>query len=273
MLILWYALSMKEDTLRYQDKYVQYIASKYNPQHTVSFSSKDADVKFLEPLKLSLRSLPPDHFGNNRASLTREEEHQLFVALHYMKYKINSLRRRCKRQRRYMFIYISIRNRIISSNCSLVFDCVQKHASRLKSNVDRSELIERGTESLINAADNFDPWRGFRFSTYACNAIKNGFFNRPTKSISVISVEEVDDVRKIAATQNENRALWIERLNKASSCLTHREINILIDRFKKKMKLHDVGKQLGITKERVRQIQNEALNTLKKKLLNDPILK
>ena len=37
------------------------------------------------------------------------------------------------------------------------------------------DLVAEGNMALLNAIDRFDCSRGYRFSTYACNAIVKGF--------------------------------------------------------------------------------------------------
>lgn len=252
------------------DKYVQRVTNKYNRRHVIAFVQKRAEQRFLFPLGLTLKHLPSADFGNNCNRMNSSEEFELFSALHYMKYKITKTRiRKCRN--RYLQIYLALRNRAISANWLLVFDCARRHAERF-SNIDKAQLRERGYTSLIYCADGFDPWRGYRFSTYACNAITRSFFNRAHVVRPVVSLEEVDDIQ-ITSTDEEHE-LWLERvdllLRSDSLCLKEKEI--LKYRFHKKLTLKEVGKIWGLTKERVRQIQVEALSRLKEELSKDPIL-
>ena len=60
------------------------------------------------------------------------------------------------------------RDKLICSNTGLVHSC----ASRFKGKgVDYEDLYSWGCVGLIKAADNFDPTRGFKFSTYAVPVI------------------------------------------------------------------------------------------------------
>lgn len=253
------------------DKYVQRVIDKYNRRHVIAFVQRKAERRFLGPLGLSLRRLPSSDFGDNCNRLNRREEFELFAALHYMKYKITKAKtRQC--QERYLEIYLALRNRGISANRPLVLDCARRHAERFVNLLDKAQLIESGYMSLIYAVDGFDPWRGFRFSTYACTAITRSFFNRNQITRTMTSIDDMDDVG--SESPDKNHKLWLERLNVAlrSDNLTSREKKVLKYRFYDSLTLKKAGELLEISKERTRQIQIKALAKLKEGLSKDPIL-
>jgi len=251
------------------EKYVQRVIDKYNRDQVELFEQK-SDKYFLSPVGLTLKYFPSKSFGNNCTRLSREEEFDLFAALHYMKYKLTKTTMQSKG--RYLQIYLALRNRGISANRLLVFDCVKRHSGRFRQGIDTAKLTECGCLSLIYAVDGFDPWRGFRFSTYACNAITRSFFNRNQMENLLVSLEEAENVSTDPI--DEDSQLWIERLEIALEFndLTPREREVVEYRFKKKMTLKETGKILEVTKERVRQIQNNAIAKLKICLNEDPVL-
>jgi len=61
-----------------------------------------------------------------------------------------------------------MRNGIVESNLGLVHSCANKFRGR---GVEYDDLFQAGCLGLIKAADNFDPDRGFSFSTYAVPVI------------------------------------------------------------------------------------------------------
>lgn len=252
------------------DKYVQRVIDKYNRGHVIAFVQKRAERRFLFPLGLTLRHFPRDDFGNNCNRMNASEEFELFAALHYMKYK-TAKTRRGKCRDRYFQIYLALRNRAISANWLLVHDCVTRHAGRFR-NIDKAQLRERGYASLIYCADGFDPWRGYRFSTYACNSITRSFFNRSQILRSYIPIEDTEDIAHESIDKEQE--LRIERMNilLQSDCLDSREKKVLKQRFDNHLTLKEVGKIWGFTKERARQIQITALAKLKEDLSKDPIL-
>lgn len=257
--------------MEYDDKYVQRVINKYNRRHVIAFVQKRAEQRFLFPLGLTLRNFPPDNFGNNCNRMNPSKEFELFAALHYMKYKIAKTKvNKCRK--RYLQIYLALRNRGISTNWTLVLDCSRRHAGRFNGGIDKARLIECGYVSLLHASDGFDPWRGYRFSTYACNAITRSFFNRNHVS-HTISIEDVEEDIG-AESVDEGAELWRERvaLLLESGDLSSKEKEVLKYRFYEKLTLKEVGEMWGVTKERVRQIQVKALSRLKEELSKDPIL-
>ena len=63
--------------------------------------------------------------------------------------------------------------------------------------------------------------------------------------------------------ENINECLLIENINYALKCLNDRERNIIEMRYgysgNSEMTLNDVGKALGVTRERIRQIEAKAI--------------
>jgi RNA polymerase sigma factor (sigma-70 family) len=80
--------------------------------------------------------------------------------------------------------------------------------------------------------------------------------------------------------RNDQTGLFVERLNRALEQnlgkLTELESAILSLRFpsanEKSRTFLEIGKSVGLSKERVRQIQNNALEKLRDVLLQDPLL-
>jgi len=135
--------------------------------------------------------------------------------------------------------------------------------------------------------DAFNPWRGFRFSTYACNAILRAFMRRSlteTKRRGLVPVSFDPEMEKSdhqAELRQETVGLYGERLRSAlvssDSGITESELYVLSRRFPenpevKRQTLEEIGRAIHVSKERVRQIQNAALAKLRQALENDPIL-
>jgi DNA-directed RNA polymerase specialized sigma subunit len=64
------------------------------------------------------------------------------------------------------------RNSIVLDNLGLVYSTAIRFNPR--SAPDKDDLVAEGTHSLIKAIDHFNPWRGYKFSTYATQSIING---------------------------------------------------------------------------------------------------
>ncbi|MBN2562773.1 MAG: sigma-70 family RNA polymerase sigma factor [Phycisphaerae bacterium] len=223
-----------------------------------------------------------------------DEETLLFKQLHYCGYRLSKLYKsadrgpisRAKRgYAKWVQRYHQIRKRLIEANLGLVYDLVGR--SRFDS-LDRDEMSSEGMMALLRAADTFDPWRGYRFSTYACNAIIRAFSRsalQDSKRRSRIAGSyEVDfeESDTVEARHADQRALFAERLQQIlrldNAALTEVEKTVLARRFpfeegRTRQTLEDIGKQMRVSKERVRQIQLSAIAKLRLAVVNDDMLR
>jgi RNA polymerase sigma factor (sigma-70 family) len=226
--------------------------------------------------------------------LRPDEETLLFKQLHYCAHRLSELYQvastggpRGSIKQRYghwVQRYHRIRTRLTESNLGLVYDMI----SRCRFGVlDRDEMTGDGMMALLRAVDTFDPWRGYRFSTYACNAIIRAFSrsslqeSRRRRRITGGFEEELD-VSDAPATHHANqRALFAERLQEIlrldNAALSDVEKTVLARRFpleedRPRQTLTEIGAQMRVSKERVRQIQLSAIAKLRKALTEDGIL-
>lgn len=185
---------------------------------------------------------------------------------------------------RFAALHKELRDQIAADNLGLVYDLYKR--SRIV-NVDGDELLSEGMMALTRAIDTFNPWRGFRFSTYACNAILRAFYRcglRESKRRQREPVSYDTDFERsdwLTTCRSETSILYAERLAKILAEnlveLTPIERDVLGQRFPKngtasKLTLADIGRKMSLSKERVRQIQNSALSKLRQALDLDPIL-
>lgn len=229
-------------------------------------------------------------------TLTGAQELRLFLRLNYARYRMARLldafsqKRLTARATQELLWWHAqadaARAEIVQANLPLVLAMAKR--SRL-GNMDFAELISEGNMALLRSADKFDCSRGFKFSTYACRAILKSFSrvavrtsryrgHFPTDFDPALEKSDYQDTRREdveADCVDELRGIL--SANKAD--LNEVEYKVLQARFAlgeqpgeqppMPKTLEQVGVIIGVTKERVRQIQNRALAKLRDKLQND----
>lgn len=216
--------------------------------------------------------------------LPADEERRLFRRMNYVKFKADQLRQDLnpRRARRAVVEEIEslleeaerIRALLIRANLRLVVSIAKRF-------VDASntfyELVSDGNISLIRAVEKFDYFLGNRFSTYATYAIRRNFFR------SVIKRREDrqrcpsadEDLLPTAAPVTDPEALGeqsVLALRSSLAALLHRlndrERSVVQARFGfggdgRVKTFQQLGDELGVCKERVRQIQVRAMEKLR----------
>ena len=222
---------------------------------------------------------------------TDTEERHRFLWLNYCRYRVqkvieDNVGRRLTAQAvgellRWERAAAHAREELVRENVPLVLAMAKR--VRL-TRVDFAELVSEGNMALLRAVDKFDCNRGYKFSTYACRAILKSFSRVASRSARYRgrfptefdpALEKGDQLghrqsSEEADTVDELRAA----LQKNLADLTDVEVQVIRARFamdKPKTNgttlhhktLEQVGAMIGVTKERVRQIQNKALGKLR----------
>ena len=174
-------------------------------------------------------------------------------------------------------------NKLVYHNLRFVVNIAKNYRNN---NVPFADIISEGNIGLIRAAHKFDPSKGVKFISYAVWWIKNSIneciekYNRDNETLSYedYTLNKCTDLDNKFEQINED---FEEKINNIQSrkdaieslmkCLHEREIKILTLFFGlnggKEMTLDDVGKEMCLTNERVRQIKDSALTKLKCEVL------
>ena len=228
----------------------------------------------LPPYLRSLYSVP---------LLTPEKERELFRRYNYLKYKADELRKQIdvnriltKQLKRIEILLLranAVKNQIIRANLRLVVSIAKKHVSGPQT---LFELISDGNVSLMRAVEKFDYARGFRFSTYASWAIMRNYARSVPRERYQLDrfatgCEEVLDIAAALQTYDPNEvnvSELRESIDVVLAQLTPTERSILTGHYgleegQDSKTLEKLAQRLGLSKERVRQIEIHALKKLR----------
>ncbi|TFG50243.1 MAG: sigma-70 family RNA polymerase sigma factor [Candidatus Brocadiia bacterium] len=165
------------------------------------------------------------------------------------------------------------RSKIITSNMGLVLSMVKRVNYY---GVEFTDLVSEGSMALMRATEKFDCQRGFKFSTYACQAISKSFFRAAKKSYRYRSLfpaqlesamEKSNHLQQVRETAHQDRTeevCTILRDNLADLSATEQSVlemrfSLNNQEYSKPLTLKQVGYKLDLSKERIRQIQKCAL--------------
>lgn len=214
----------------------------------------------------------------------KSEQHE-FRRMNYFKYTANRLRSAINPQRpskrnlseiqRLLDEAAAARDRIVRANLRLVVANAGKYCS---AGYGFEDLFSDGVLSLMEAIEKFDYSRGFRFSTYATHCIRRSFYRRierqqknrkrfqPTSPEILYSApdrEASDDQQAMS-----DQLLFGQLAQTFQDCLSERERLIIEGRFglgerTRPLTLVELSGELGICKERVRQVEHRAIEKLR----------
>ena len=227
--------------------------------------------------------------------LTAEQERALFLQFNYCRHRVAAFKAQLGHElpdsdtaatmlswHHKAEVY---RERIAQANLALVLAMAKR--TRM-SEVDFSDLVSEGNMALLRAVDKFDAARGFKFSTYACRAILKAFSRIAVKLSKYRQFFPTDFDPKLEKSDYMERKRMDHEFDCADEIrlildenraeLTDIEQDVIEHRFaiggageegeaqSAPLTLEQVGKIIGVTKERVRQIQNKALQKIRHSL-------
>ena len=238
------------------------------------------------PMWTHFPEVPDDHHAaaRSRRALTRDEEARLFLRYNYARYRLSALSKaQVRRQalgRAHEMLHwfkrvLEVRNDLVNANMALVLAM----AKRMRMpNVEFGELISEGNLAPLRSVEKFDVSRGFKFSTYGCRAILKAFSRLVTKTSNYRQrfptefVPELEKSDEIERRREDQRGLAVEDLQRVlranMAALSDVEQAVVGARFAvsgyaEPQTLEQVGHLVGLSKERVRQVQNGALAKLR----------
>ena len=288
-----------ESTSKLQARIQDMLGREISFIHSPEFNHRNARLRILketQPLTEETETKPvpltpaqeelPAYFAAlyQHQLLTPDQEANLFRRMNYLKFRANALRSALKPQttgeaaldeiERLLAEALQARDQIITSNLRLVVSLARKYDSNHNSFDD---LLSEGNITLMRAIEKFDYSRGFRFSTYATYAIQYDFFRllkRQQKDNSRLEsgVDELADSSQDDADEDilaaEEYRRYQTLLRAMQGNLDDRDRRIVMMRFgidheDGPQTLQTIGQHLGLSKERVRQLEIRAIARLK----------
>jgi RNA polymerase sigma factor (sigma-70 family) len=216
--------------------------------------------------------------------LNKEQEQHLFRQMNFLKHKLKKRRdgldpARARTQDLKEIEDLQeqaqdVKDLLISANMRLVVSIAKRHSGQTD---NFFELLSDGNMSLIRAVEKFDYSRGNKFSTYASWAIMKNFARsipeeKHRRERYVTGHEDLfesaadnrtDEQEVVASAEQAAR-----RVNRLLEYLDPRERQIIrmragLDDNGKGMTLEEIGNEMGITKERVRQLNVRIMKKLR----------
>jgi RNA polymerase sigma factor (sigma-70 family) len=234
-------------------------------------------------------------FGGAPQLMKGAEERLMFLRFNFSKRRLSQLQRKIRlegltRERAEEFLewhrrFEHFREYLVRTNLALVLAMAKR--TRL-GDVDFAEIVSEGNMALIRAVDKFNVDRGFKFSTYACRAILKAFSRTAMKHgryKTRFPVEFEPEMEK--SDWNDRKRDIVEEdcidelkqiVDRNLADLSDTEQTVIRRRFnwqqqdESPLTLEEVGQIIGVTKERVRQIQNKALAKIRN-VMEDGVLR
>jgi len=194
--------------------------------------------------------------------------------MHYAAHRAHAARTAGERIR-WHNVYLALRDRVVLGNRKLVYRAVRR---RMAVSNRADDLIGDCHIVLIHAVAAFNPWLDVRFSTYAYTCLVRALSRLSqrlasdwlTRAMSLDALPDGEPGRRPTGDQLASAgSLGLDDYLRADHpLLSDREKRILAHRFggPATPTLATVGRAVGLSKERVRQVQAAALEKLRRAL-------
>jgi RNA polymerase sigma factor (sigma-70 family) len=217
--------------------------------------------------------------------LTFEGEQFLFKRLNFLRFRANAIqatlnsKRPAKKKVRELDRLLSeaaeTRDELAKANLRLVVSIAGKLSI---SREEFDEFVAEGNAIMVYAIDKFDFSRGYRFSTYMTHAVQRHLYRvierrrkraqrEFARDSEIMSAEPSIEVDPTDPTESDIKAVAATVIAKMDETLDERERVIVRRRFGldgsgESKTFNAIGDELGLSKERVRQLLQRSIEKL-----------
>ena len=251
--------------------------------------------RMMEGLQANCRTEPEEEMSSDLPAhlarlcdtelLTSDQEKELFRLMNYLKYRVNRLRAKIDLDdpqgelideiESLLERVKQVRDHIIKANMRLVISIVKKFVAPFYS---FDELLSDGIVILMNAVEKFDFDRGFRFSTYAYRSISRDAFRKVNERkkeharFAAVEEQSIEGSLEETSTASMDEKTWERLRNMLARFLRNldkREQLIVraryaLGRHRTIQTFQSIADKLGVSKERVRQLEQRAVGKLQR---------
>ena len=273
------------------DRPIDFIPSE-DFESTAEADFREIDFELYAVEEQAPGSLDADHVAASLLSslqqsrlLTFEGEQFLFKQLNFLRFRASAIqatlhptrpaKKKVREMERLLAEAEAAREELAKANLRLVASI----AGKLSISRDEfDEFVAEGNAIMLYAIDKFDYSRGYRFSTYVTHAVQRHLYRvidrrrkraqrEYAREAEIMAEEPTIEVDPYEPTQDDIKAAAAAVIAKIDEALDEREQVIVRGRFGldgtgegKTFKV--LGEQLGLSKERVRQLFQKGIEKL-----------
>ncbi len=279
---------------------IRYVASDEieAPSKRQAILSESVDLPALaledhtEPFELLGEQLLPEYLQILKGTpiLNHPQEICLFRKYNCLKYMAADTRRQLDHARvsstklkeieSYLAEAEALERVIVEANLRLVVSIASRHSPPGGSHF--AELVSKGNYALIKAVQEFDYTKGFRFGKRASLSIAKEYARVSGKDTEITRTRAASIVNRQRQMRQTADIAAIERTRSSLTQVIRHELDereqyIILNHFglvgsglrKQTKTLQDIGVHLSLTKERIRQLELEALQKLRQCLSSE----
>lgn len=160
------------------------------------------------------------------------------------------------------------KEQLIKDNMGFVIATAKQYVNR---GLPLDDLVSEGYIGLIKAAEKYDGSKGAKFTSYAANYVRRSILDalEGDRRYDDNASTRIEGMASDAAPVDERveQSTMTDGIMATLHCLNERERAVIMHCFGiggQQMTFAEIGAQLGITRERVRQIRKKALRHLRR---------